>query len=133
VGGVYKLVADMPVPGRWRSAYKRSPAKATMPGPKQVFRRSAGGRMAGDVIAVADESLEGRPLLVAAMRDGERVGAEPLERMRARAAGELDLLPEILRELGPEGGHEPYPVTCSDRLQELTERAVAGEDVEAPA
>jgi nicotinate phosphoribosyltransferase len=133
VGGVYKLVADMPVAGRWRSAYKRSPAKATRPGPKQVFRRSTEGWMAGDVIALADESLEGRPLLVAAMRDGERVGAEPLERMRARAAGELDLLPEILRELGPEGGHEPYPVTCSDRLQELTERAVAGEDVEAPA
>jgi nicotinate phosphoribosyltransferase len=133
VGGVYKLVADMPVPGRWRSAYKRSPAKATMPGPKQVFRRSAGGRMAGDVVAVADESLPGRPLLVAAMRAGERVGAEPLERMRARAATELDSLPDALRELGSDGGGERYPVTCSDRLQELTKRAIAGEDVEAPA
>jgi nicotinate phosphoribosyltransferase len=133
VGGVYKLVADMPVPGRWRSAYKRSPAKATMPGPKQVFRRRAGNRMAGDVIALADESLDGQPLLVAAMRSGERVGAEPLERMRSRAAAELDSLPETLRRLGPEQGHEPYPVVCSDRLQELTARAVAGEDVEAPA
>jgi nicotinate phosphoribosyltransferase len=133
VGGVYKLVADMPVPGRWRSAYKRSPAKATMPGPKQVFRRSAGGRMAGDVVAVADESLPGRPLLVAAMRAGERVGADPLERMRARAATELDSLPDALRELGSDGGGERYPVTCSDRLQELTKRAIAGEDVEAPA
>jgi nicotinate phosphoribosyltransferase len=133
VGGVYKLVADMPVPGRWRSAYKRSPAKATMPGPKQVFRRSTDARMAGDVIALADESLEGRPLLVAAMRGGERVGAESLERLRDRAAAELESLPEALRELGPEGGHEPYPVICSDRLQELSARAIAGEDVEAPA
>jgi nicotinate phosphoribosyltransferase len=133
VGGVYKLVADMPVPGRWRSAYKRSPAKATMPGPKQVFRRSAGGRMAGDVIALAAESLDGRPLLVASVRDGERVDAEPLERLRERAAAELDSLPDALRELDPEGGHEPYPVVCSARLEELTDRAIAGEDVEAPA
>ena len=104
-----------------------------MPGPKQVFRRSTDARMAGDVIALADESLEGRPLLVAAMRGGERVGAETLQRMRERAVAELESLPEALRELGSEGGHEPYPVTCSDRLQELTARAIAGEDVEAPA
>ena len=133
VGGVYKLVADMPAPGRWRFAYKRSPAKATMPGPKQVFRRRAGGRMAGDVIALTDESLDGQPLLVGAMRAGQRVGAESLERMRAHAAAELDSLPEPLRELGPQGGPEPYAVVCSDRLQELTARVVAGEDVETPA
>jgi nicotinate phosphoribosyltransferase len=133
VGGVYKLVADMPLPGRWRSAYKRSPAKATMPGPKQVFRRRAEDRMAGDVIALADESLDGQPLLVPAMRAGKRVGAESLERMRARTAAELDALPEPLRELGPEGAHAAYPVVCSDRLQELTARALAGQDVEAPA
>jgi nicotinate phosphoribosyltransferase len=133
VGGVYKLVADMPVPGRWRSAFKRSPAKATVPGPKQVFRRAEEGRMAGDVIALADESLDGQPLLVAAMRDGEPMGAEPLERMRERATAELESLPEPLRELGPEGGHEPYPVTCSERLEKLTARAMAGEDIEARA
>jgi nicotinate phosphoribosyltransferase len=133
VGGVYKLVADMPVPGRWRSAYKRSPAKATMPGPKQVFRRSSGGRMREDVIALADESLEGRPLLVPAMREGRRVGAEPLERMRARAATELDSLPPALRDLDPEEAFEPYPVSTSERLRELAERARAGEDIEAPA
>jgi len=131
VGGVYKLVADMPVPGRWRSAYKRSPAKATMPGPKQVFRRSAGRRMAGDVIGLADEQLAGQPLLEPAMRAGKRVGAEPLELMRECAAAQLESLPEALREPGPGSGHEPYPVTCSDRLQELAARAIAGEDAEA--
>ena len=133
VGGVYKLVADMPVPGRWRSTYKRSPAKATMPGPKQVFRRAAEGEMQGDVIALAGESLEGTPLLVPVVRGGERVRAESLEQMRERAAADLESLPEPLRALGPGGGHEPYPVTCSERLQDLTERAVAGEDVEVPA
>ncbi len=131
VGGVYKLVADMPTPGRWRSAFKRSPAKATMPGPKQVFRRRVDGEMRGDVIASASESLEGVPLLVPVMRGGERVGAEPLARMRERTAAELESLPARLRE--PEPGGPPYPVSCSQRLEELTERALAGHDIEAPA
>ena len=103
----------------------RDPSRCSAAAPTHGWR--------GDVIALADESLEGRPLLVPAMRGGERVGAEPLERLRDRAAAELESLPEALRELGPEGGHEPYPVICSDRLQELTARAIAGEDVEAPA
>ena len=133
VGGVYKLVADMPVPGRWRAAFKRSPAKATMPGPKQVFRSRVDGEMRGDVIGSADESLDGEPLLVPVMRDGRRTGAESLERMRARVAAELESLPARLRDLSPEGAPEPYPVSCSARLEDLTERALAGHDIEAPA
>jgi len=133
VGGVYKLVADMPAPGRWRSTFKRSPAKETMPGPKQVFRRRVDGEMRGDVIATSTESLPGEPLLVPVMRGGDRVGAEPLARMRERTAAELESLPRYLRDLTPDGPSEPYPVSCSERLAELTERAVAGHDVEAPA
>jgi nicotinate phosphoribosyltransferase len=34
LGGVYKLVADMPEPGEWRPVFKRSPAKATIPAPQ---------------------------------------------------------------------------------------------------
>jgi nicotinate phosphoribosyltransferase len=132
VGGVYKLVADMPVPGRWRSAYKRSPAKATRPGPKQVFRRTRDGRICGDVVGLAGEVLEGRPLLVPAMRGGERVAVESLADMRERAGAELESLPEPLRAAADEGG-EPYPVTCSERLEELTQRAIAGEGIEVPA
>jgi nicotinate phosphoribosyltransferase len=119
VGGVYKLVADMPGPGRWRPAYKRSPAKATLPGPKQVFRRIEDGRMAGDVVALADESLPGRPLLAPAMRAGRRVGSEPLADLRERAAAELDSLPDGLRDLDAEAESGAYPVVCSDRLREL--------------
>jgi nicotinate phosphoribosyltransferase len=133
VGGVYKLVADMPAPGRWRSTFKSSPAKGTMPGPKQVFRRSAGGAITGDVVGLADESQDGRPLLVPVMRAGRRFGSESLERMRERAAAELESLPAALRDLDPERSAEPYPVIASDRLRELTERALAGEDVEVPA
>ena len=129
VGGVYKLVADMPSPGRWRSAVKRSPAKATMPGPKQVFRALADGEMRDDVIGTADESLPGRALLVPVMRSGKRVNPEPIDRIRARAAAELESLPARLRALDP--GAPPYPVSCSKRLRERSERAQVGLDVEA--
>jgi nicotinate phosphoribosyltransferase len=128
VGGVYKLVADMPVAGIWRSAFKRSPAKATMPGPKQVFRTRVDGEMRGDVIGLAGESVDGEALLVPVMRAGERVSAEPLAQMRARTASELESLPAQLREPAPRA---PYPVACSERLRELSDRALAGHGVEA--
>ena len=133
VGGVYKLVADMPSPGHWRSAVKSSPAKATLPGPKQVFRSRVNGEMRGDVIATSSESLEGEALLVPVMRAGQRVGAETLARMRERTAAELESLPARLRELSPRVAPEPYPVSCSERLQALSEQAFAGRDVDAPA
>lgn len=132
VGGVYKIVADMPAPGRWRPAHKRSPAKATRPGAKQVFRRVQAGRIRADVVGLADESLEGRPLLVPAMRGGERLPGDSLGAMRERAAAELSSLPDELRT-PDDGGSAPYPVTCSERLEELTRRAIAGEDIEVPA
>jgi nicotinate phosphoribosyltransferase len=132
VGGVYKLVADKPAEGRWRSTFKRSPAKATMPGPKQVFRRRSGGRMCGDVIATSAESLDGEPLLVPVMRAGKRLAAESLDDLRARVAAGLESLPPALRVPDP-GPGDAYPVACSERLQELTDRARAGHDVEAPA
>ena len=46
--------------GGWRGTIKPSPGKATLPGPKQVFRRYEGGQMSGDVIASASEQLPGR-------------------------------------------------------------------------
>jgi nicotinate phosphoribosyltransferase len=125
LGGVYKLVADMPEPGVWRPVAKRSPAKATVPGPKQVFRSHRDGEMTGDVIALADEDVPGTALLVPAMRAGTRVGAEPLRDLAARAGSELDSLPERLR-LALNGAElEPYPVRLSQRLSQL--RRVTGD------
>jgi nicotinate phosphoribosyltransferase len=128
VGGVYKMVADRVEGERWRPTLKVSPDKATLPGPKQVFRHHGGEAMAGDVIALADETLAGEPLLVPAMRSGARVGAEPLERMRARAAAELGALPASLRELDPGAPAEAYSVDLSERLAELVDRIRRGED-----
>ncbi len=116
VNGVYKLVADRRGDG-WRGVWKRSPDKETVPGPKQVFRRHTRGIMSGDVIAAADEKLEGEALLVPAMRDGEVVGRESLEEIRERSAAQLTALPERLRR--PVAGEtvEPHPVTYSERLR----------------
>ncbi len=59
VGGVFKLVADAPVGATWRPVAKRSPAKATVPGPKQVYRNMHGGTMIEDVLALADVPQRG--------------------------------------------------------------------------
>lgn len=126
VSGVYKLVADRPA-GRsdWRPVVKRSPAKTTVPHPKQVFRRTREGTMAGDVIAAAEETLEGHALLVPAMRQGTIVHTEPLEDIRARAHAELVALPQDLK-LPPEDAHpDAYPVTYSRFLRDLDPEATA--------
>jgi nicotinate phosphoribosyltransferase len=91
------------------------------------------GEMRGDVIATSAETLAGEPLLVPVMREGRRVASEPLERLRARVAAELESLPAALRNLEAEAAADAYPVSCSERLEDLTERALAGHDVEAPA
>jgi nicotinate phosphoribosyltransferase len=117
VNGVYKLVANRRG-GEWRGVWKRSAEKATVPGPKQVFRTHAGPTIAGDVIAAADEELDGEPLLRPAMRGGEPTGSESLDEIRERTAAQLAALPEELRVAADQAA-APYPVRYSDRLAEL--------------
>jgi nicotinate phosphoribosyltransferase len=118
VNGVYKLVADHRG-GRWRGVAKSSEGKATLPGPKQVVRRFESGEMAGDVIASEDEDIEGEQLLLPAMRAGEIVLSESMERMRERTDASLRALPEGLRH----GGGTAYRVTLSERLRLALERS----------
>jgi nicotinate phosphoribosyltransferase len=119
LGGVYKLVADaVRIDAQWRPVRKRSPAKETIPGPKQVFRSHRDGVMVGDVIAEASEDHSGRPLLALFVDDGELVRREPMETMQARALRDLGELPEWLRRVRP-AGDAAYPVAFSPRLAEL--------------
>jgi nicotinate phosphoribosyltransferase len=119
VNGIYKLVADIRPDGSWRGVRKRSPEKATVPGPKQVIRDMSEDRMRGDVIALTDETHSGKPLLVPVMRNGEIVQSDSLDEMRMRASSELHSLPDALRL--PRSGHEPppYPVAYSERLKKI--------------
>lgn len=95
---------------------KLSPGKATLPGRKQVFRRSKDGLHAGDVIAPSTESLAGAPLLECVMRNGVRVASRDtsLNAARARARESLASLPPQLLSLAP--AVPPYPVSISARL-----------------
>jgi nicotinate phosphoribosyltransferase len=97
---------------------KRSTGKATWPGRKQVRRRyDAEGRMAGDVISLESDPHEGEPLIEQVMRDGCRIGPRPgLADIRARAAHELERLPQSLRGLLPGA---TYPVEVAGALVKL--------------
>ena len=100
--GVYKLVALEREDESWHGVAKRSPAKETRGGSKQVYRRSEGGRFIEDVIAPADAELAVEPLLVPAMRAGEIVRRESPRRIRERAHAQLSALAPELRPGEPE-------------------------------
>ncbi len=103
--GVYKLaeLAGNPV-----LKISGTPDKTTIPGRKQVWRGPE-----GDVIGLADEELEGEPLLVEVMRGGRRL-ADPTpvsdlaERCRHAVAG--------VRAAVDAGR---WTVGCSDRLEAM--------------
>jgi len=118
LGGVYKLVEDT-------SGYriKRSTGKVTLPGRKQVWRIVRESRMAGDVIALADEPPppDASPLLVEVMRGGRRIHHETLLDARRRFQERLGILPEEVQRL--DGGQ--YPVSYSQKLAALV-RQMAG-------
>ena len=106
----YKLVAY-----DGRPVAKLSTGKATLPGPKQVFR----GPGLDDEIACRDEPIpDGRhPLLEPAVRQGRRVGPrQPLSVATGRFEGDLAQLPSRAHALvAPEA-----PVaSVSDRLGRL--------------
>jgi nicotinate phosphoribosyltransferase len=110
VNGVYKLVADLS-DGAWRGVAKLSPGKETLPGAKQVFRWFQDGAMTRDVVGPADEELDGEPLLVPAMRNGEIIAPKNLDEIRQRAKRSLGELPTGL----------PYRVDLPARGEERGE------------
>jgi len=109
----YKLQEYAGTPRR-----KRAEGKATWPGRKQVFRRlDAGGKMAGDRLALHDEPPTGRALLQPMMRQGRRLSASPsLAQIRAHLQNELATLPARFRSLEP---IPAYPVQVSDAVRRM--------------
>lgn len=110
---VYKLAA---YDGEPRA--KRSEAKATLGGRKQVYRRfDADGIATGDTIALAEEDqIEGSSLLRQVMRQGRRLEPrEPLEATRQRTLAARATLPPHLRALAPAA--PGYPVEATPALR----------------
>lgn len=103
--GVYKLAE---INGDPVLKISGTPEKTTSPGVKQVWR---GER--GDVIGLADEDLDGRPLLVEAMRDGRRLHPPvPLPDLRARCR-------EAAEAVRPHVVAGTWSVRRSERLEQL--------------
>jgi nicotinate phosphoribosyltransferase len=98
-----------------RGRMKLSEGKRTLPGRKQVFRRFRNDIAHEDVIARADETLDGTPLLKPVMKDGKRLSPPtPLAQLRAGCAAALAKLPKPILALQPAAPR--YPVHISDAL-----------------
>lgn len=110
---VYKLEEYAGVPRR-----KRSLAKQTWPGRKQVWRRYAeNGAMIGDVLSIEWDRQPGEPLLSPVMREGRRLQPKPsLADIRARSKRELGRLPAALQRLES----ADYPVAIGEALTQVT-------------
>lgn len=108
---VYKLVA---IDGQGR--LKLSPGKASYPLAKQIYRRlDPSGHFSGDTIGLPGENLDGIPLLVPYVRQGELIADLPsLDSIRAHCAAQRAMLPAGLRNLD---AREVYPVDYSPTLQ----------------
>jgi nicotinate phosphoribosyltransferase len=100
-----------------RPCLKLSEGKATLVGPKQVWRRRAdGGRFCEDRIAARDEPQPGpdwEPLLEPVMQHGCTAALPSLAELRARHRGEMDSLPPELLDVE---ASTVYPVRLSDTL-----------------
>jgi nicotinate phosphoribosyltransferase len=141
LSGVYKLVA-VEQNGELSMRIKLSQDKPTYPGAKQVWRATVGGKLAGDVISLAEEGppddrvspgATWRPLLEMVMDKGRVVETDEspvpqpeealktprqrsitnLDRIRTRAREELSLLPDELLALD---SSDPYSVVFSEML-----------------
>ncbi|MGH7518981.1 MAG: nicotinate phosphoribosyltransferase [Gemmatimonadales bacterium] len=121
----YKLQEYAGLPRR-----KHSSGKATWPGRKQVWRRyGPDGQMREDVLSTEDDEHPGTRLIEPVMTGGRRVAPKPtLAEIRARAASEVERLPEPLRRLQTE---PPYVVRVAEPLERLaaeTDRWIAEQE-----
>ncbi len=118
LGGVYKLVESDGKPVGKRS--QDEPAKATIPGKKQVYRVAddADGGYVKDCVTLWDEPIsKGQPLLVPIIQDGALVYDFPnLHDIQARTAAALERLPDFHKGLTEA---EPYLVELHPMLRNL--------------
>ena len=122
---VYKLVSHA-----GRDVLKLSTGKETWVAAKQLHRlRSDDGRLAGDVLALADEPVPAgaEPLLEPVMREGRALRPHPpLPGIRERCIADLAALPDGCRRLVDP---EPFPVRPSAALRARQHAATEGRRV----
>ena len=108
-----------------RGCLKLSEGKATLVGPKQVWRRhAADGRFAEDLVASRDEPSPGsawEPLLEPVVREGRATGLPALDALRKRHREEMAAMPPELLDVERNAS---YPVVHSQTLLERQRSAV---------
>jgi|WetSurMetagenome_2_1015567.scaffolds.fasta_scaffold01569_4 nicotinate phosphoribosyltransferase len=115
---IYKLCETMAPDGSFSAIMKLSKDKLTLPGRKQVYRfQDTQGFFRNDIIALADEKIDGEPLLVKVIDKGKLNYRQPsLNEIRAKASDSLSKLPAELKTLT----NAPlFTVELSEKLQEL--------------
>jgi nicotinate phosphoribosyltransferase len=97
---------------------KLSRGKITLPGKKQIFRQKDDeGKYVKDVIGLADERVDGEPLLLRVMERGRIALTLPsLEKIRRYASTSLSCLPERYKKLR---NAPSYPVELSPNLRKI--------------
>jgi len=132
LGGVYKLSA-LEVNGRIVPTVKISgdEIKTTLPGRKDVWRRTDSVQIVGDIVALVDEGKpdgEYESVLVQMMKGGKTrrskmlVKPRDLQEIQAFARENIAMLPaEFRRTDNP----ALYPVKISDDLKDLQRRTIA--------
>ncbi len=115
---IYKLCEKMDKTGKFVPAMKLSQGKITLPARKQVFRvEDKAGSFVRDIIALHDEEVEGRRLLVKVMEKGKIIYSLPtIDEIRKNASENLSRLPEKYKRLK---GASRYPVLLSPKLKRL--------------
>jgi nicotinate phosphoribosyltransferase len=118
---IYKLCETLNENGGFSPIMKLSEGKVTLPGRKQVYRfKDKNGDFEKDVIALADEKVNGEPLLVKVMEKGEIIYDLPsLDEIRTTAAENLSKLPEKYKTIK---GAPEYPVELSQDLERLIQK-----------
>src|SRR5262249_10332833 len=100
LSGVYKL-AEIERGGRAVPVFKKSPAKSTYPGLKQVWRVLRDGIAVEDVLTLEGvrPPADAEPLLRQVMRKGERLSRRPLNEIRERCRQQVATLPREVTQL----------------------------------
>jgi len=98
---IYKLCETQNPNGSFTPIMKLSKDKITLPGRKQVFRQTdADGKYLKDIIGLADEKLDGEPMLIKVMEKGKLTTKMPaLQQLKETAAENLSKLPDQYKAL----------------------------------
>jgi nicotinate phosphoribosyltransferase len=118
---IYKLCETLNFDGSFVPIMKLSEEKNTLPGRKQVYRfTNQEGMMEKDIIALADEQVQGDELLAKVMEKGKLIYNFPsLNEIRSSASENLSKLPERYKALT----HAPvYQVELSGNLELLIKK-----------